>query len=29
MIPEDQLDKLTITWFHDTGWNYVHGPDIG
>ena len=28
MINEDQLEKLAIQWFQDTGWTYAHGPDI-
>jgi type I restriction enzyme R subunit len=25
---EDDLEKLAITWFQDTGWEYCYGPDI-
>ena len=28
MITEDQLEQLSIQWFQDTGWNYVHGAVI-
>lgn len=28
MITLDQLEKLAISWFQDTGWGYAHGPDI-
>lgn len=28
MITEDQLEQLTLTWFQETGWAYLHGPDI-
>jgi len=29
MINEGQLEQLAIQWFQDTGWSFVHGPDIG
>jgi hypothetical protein len=28
MITEDLLEQLATQWFHDTGWNYVHGAVI-
>ncbi len=28
MITENQLEQLTIQWFRNSSWNYVHGPDI-
>jgi len=28
MVNEGQLEKLAIQWFQETGWTYVHGPDI-
>ena len=28
MITEDQLEKLAIEWFQDTGWNYANGADL-
>lgn len=28
MITEDQLEKLAINWFTETGWTYAYGPDI-
>lgn len=28
MINEDQLEKLAIQWFQDTGWSYVHGKEV-
>lgn len=28
MINEEQLEQLAITWFQDTGWNYLCGYDI-
>lgn len=28
MITEDQLEQRAISWFQDTGWCYVHGPNI-
>jgi type I restriction enzyme R subunit len=28
MITEDQLEQLSIQWFQDTGWNYLHGAVI-
>lgn len=27
-ITEDQLEQLALAWFHDSGWEYRHGPDI-
>jgi type I restriction enzyme R subunit len=28
MITEDHLEQLALTWFQDSGWEYVYGPDI-
>lgn len=28
MINEDQLEQLCLQWFRETGWEYVHGPEI-
>ena len=28
MITENELEKLALTWFQDSGWEYRHGPDI-
>ena len=28
MIVESDLEKLALTWFQDTGWDYRAGPDI-
>ena len=28
MISESELEKLTLTWFQDVGWDFLHGPDI-
>ena len=28
MITEDQLEKLAIEWFQDTGWNYANGAEL-
>ena len=28
MITEDQLEKLAISWFQDTGYSYLFGGDI-
>ncbi|MEM9264860.1 MAG: type I restriction endonuclease [Cyanobacteria bacterium P01_F01_bin.13] len=28
MITEAQLEDLCIQWFQETGWQYVHGPDL-
>lgn len=28
MITENELEKLALTWFQDTGWEFRHGPDI-
>ncbi len=27
-MTEDDLEKLALSWFQDTGWDYCHGPDI-
>ena len=27
-INENKLEDLTISWFQDTGWNYIHGSEI-
>ncbi|AGX88594.1 type I restriction enzyme-like protein [Candidatus Symbiobacter mobilis] len=28
MLNEQQLEDLCIVWFQETGWQFVHGPDI-
>lgn len=28
MMNEQQLEALCIGWFKETGWQFVHGPDI-
>jgi type I restriction enzyme R subunit len=28
MITKDQLEQLALTWFQDTSFKYVYGPDI-
>ncbi len=28
MMNEQQLEDLCISWFQETGWQFVHGPDI-
>ncbi|MCE5360886.1 MAG: type I restriction endonuclease subunit R [Acidithiobacillus sp.] len=28
MLNEHQLEEACIGWFQETGWHYVHGPDI-
>lgn len=28
MMNEQQLEDLCIGWFQETGWQFVHGPDI-
>lgn len=28
MLNEQQLEELCIVWFQETGWQFVHGPDI-
>jgi len=28
MITENELEKLALTWFQDTGWEYRYGPDL-
>jgi len=28
MMNEQQLEDLCIAWFQETGWQFVHGPDI-
>ena len=28
MMNEQQLEDLCIVWFQETGWQFVHGPDI-
>ena len=28
MITEDHLEQLALTWFQETGWSYLPGPDI-
>ncbi|MCS6297534.1 MAG: type I restriction endonuclease subunit R [Nitrospira sp.] len=28
VLGEDELERLALTWFQDTGWEYRHGPDI-
>jgi len=28
VITENELEKLALTWFQDSGWEYRHGPDI-
>ncbi|MCW8163506.1 type I restriction endonuclease subunit R [Verminephrobacter aporrectodeae subsp. tuberculatae] len=28
MMNEQQLETLCLTWFQETGWRYIHGPDI-
>ncbi|MEL5848517.1 MAG: type I restriction endonuclease subunit R [Candidatus Igneacidithiobacillus chanchocoensis] len=28
MMNEQQLEEACIGWFQETGWHYVHGPDI-
>jgi type I restriction enzyme, R subunit len=28
MMNEQQLEDLCIGWFQETGWRFVHGPDI-
>lgn len=28
MMNEQQLEELCIGWFQETGWQFVHGPDI-
>ncbi len=28
MINEQQLEELCLTWFQETGWQYLYGPDI-
>jgi len=25
---EEQLENLCLDWFHEGGWDVVHGPDI-
>ncbi|KMQ49797.1 Type I restriction-modification system, restriction subunit R [Chitinispirillum alkaliphilum] len=27
-MTEDQLEQLCLQWFHETGWETLHGPDI-
>ena len=27
-MTEDDLEQLALTWFQDSGWDYLHGPDI-
>jgi type I restriction enzyme R subunit len=27
-MTEDALERLALTWFQDSGWEYRHGPDI-
>ena len=27
-ITEDHLEQLALTWFQDSGWEYLYGPDI-
>jgi len=28
MMNEQQLENLCIVWFQETGWQFIHGPDI-
>ena len=28
MLNEQQLEEICLTWFQDSGWDYLHGPDI-
>ena len=28
MITENELERLALTWFQDTGWEYRYGPDL-
>ena len=28
MITENELEKLSLTWFQDSGWEYRYGPDL-
>ena len=28
MITEDHLEQLCLTWFQDSGWDFLYGPDI-
>jgi len=28
MITENELEKIALTWFQDTGWEYRYGPDL-
>ena len=28
MITENELEQLALTWFQETGWSYLAGPDI-
>lgn len=28
MITENELEALALTWFQDSGWEYIYGPDI-
>ena len=28
MLSEQQLEDLCIVWFRETGWQFVHGPDM-
>lgn len=27
-MTESDLEQLALTWFQDSGWDYLHGPDI-
>ncbi len=27
-ITDDDLEQLALTWFQDSGWEYLFGPDI-
>jgi type I restriction enzyme R subunit len=27
-VTEDDLEQLALTWFQDSGWDYLHGPNI-
>ena len=27
-ISEDNLEKMCLTWFQDSGWEYRYGPDL-
>jgi type I restriction enzyme, R subunit len=28
MLTEHELEEMAVTWFQDSGWDYVYGPDV-